>query len=1079
MSPIPTIKKTAPESPSTSTTTAATNRDNVPSNDENCPGSNLHGASLDTSLSSSPSPYQPPSPSYPAPSPSSDRPIISRSRTESTLGFAQPAIDSEISSSNTFLSVDRQRQQQQQHHHRRHSSRSGLLSSGFGGSGGGSGTSGGNHQNHPHLHHHHTSLGHSSGSSGLPFLRSRSFVNSSLRDTKIPLSYDNIDTIDSSSSNAAYLSPDVVHPSQGTSQSTSGPASSDQLLSPHPDSNRTRNYGSIASFDSSQTRDNSGDRENNHRQSFGASVLRRLGSSTSLSQTHKHSQPVRTFYDDFTTVDWVHETLEEYERKGELYAQRGLRGQMARLFDAAQGWLLITIVAFAFALIAYTIDRCEPVLSDWREGYCSQGYFKDRAQCCKDDADLQCLAWRSWSFSLAGVPLMYMGLTIVLPLLSVVLTLRTRIPAAPFGRGENVYYAGAGSGVAEVKTILSGFIMRKFLGTYTLINKSVSLLLVISSGLAVGKEGPYVHLATCVGNIGCRLFAKFSENEKKRRQILSAAASAGVALAFGSPLGGVLFSLEEVSYYFLPHQLFRIFFCAMISALFLKFLDPYGTGKIVLFEVSYPRDWMFWELAYYIFLGVCGGIYGALFCKFCMWWGAKVGSLRRRFPVYEVLVVALITGLISFANPFTAKPVSELLLDLASTCTADGPSLALCPTDASQIPKILSSLLYAFVIKVFLTSITFGLKVPSGIYVPSMVVGALFGRILALVLEYLDSFEHNSGGGGGVGTGPGIIGSLAYGLTFGSRSDLSSIPFSTVGGTYAMAGAGAFLAGVTRMNVTLAIILFELTGSLNHVLPFSLTILVANWVSNAIEPESLYELLLHRNNFPYLDNRTTRAFDISLLDLVKQSREIIDVSSSYYVNAHTLRNMVRDCQARGEFDGCIPILSNDRKQHLLGVVDVPLLEYSLDKIEQYAMSIGKEFSDLDCWMGEAQEKLTETGATRSSPSPPASVPTSVLSASPVPPPPSSDPAFMPGNNDSDSDSSCLQELESNLSHLCDLSSIINRTPILVDVESPLALVEMMFTQLGARYICVVGDSQFVGILLRKRYIDYCKNHMHS
>jgi len=56
----------------------------------------------------------------------------------------------------------------------------------------------------------------------------------------------------------------------------------------------------------------------------------------------------------------------------------------------------------------------------------------------------------------------------------------------------------------------------------------------------------------------------------KRREILSACAAAGIAVAFASPVGGVLFSLEEVSYYFPPKTMWRAFFCAVTAALTLK-----------------------------------------------------------------------------------------------------------------------------------------------------------------------------------------------------------------------------------------------------------------------------------------------------------------------------------------------------------------------------------------------------------------------------------------------------------------------------------------------------------------------------
>jgi len=59
-------------------------------------------------------------------------------------------------------------------------------------------------------------------------------------------------------------------------------------------------------------------------------------------------------------------------------------------------------------------------------------------------------------------------------------------------------------------------------------------------------------------------------------------------------------------------------------------------------------------------------------------------------------------------------------------------------------------------------------------------------------------------------------------------------------GVYALVAAGATMCGVTRLSVTLPVILFELTGSLNHVMPFSVAVLCAKWTADAIEPRSIY-----------------------------------------------------------------------------------------------------------------------------------------------------------------------------------------------------------------------------------------------
>ena len=107
----------------------------------------------------------------------------------------------------------------------------------------------------------------------------------------------------------------------------------------------------------------------------------------------------------------------------------------------------------------------------------------------------------------------------------------------------------AGSGISEIKCIIAGFVMKGFLSFWTLLIKSICLPLAIASGLSVGKEGPSVHYAVCTGNVISRFFGKYKRNAAKTREILSACAAAGVAVAFGSPIGGVLFSLEVISPY--------------------------------------------------------------------------------------------------------------------------------------------------------------------------------------------------------------------------------------------------------------------------------------------------------------------------------------------------------------------------------------------------------------------------------------------------------------------------------------------------------------------------------------------------
>lgn len=181
-----------------------------------------------------------------------------------------------------------------------------------------------------------------------------------------------------------------------------------------------------------------------------------------------------------------------------------------------------------------------------------------------------------------------------------------------------------------------------------------------------------------------------------------------------APIGGVLFSLEEASYFFPAKTLFRTFFCCICATLTLKALNPYGTQKVAMFEVRYLSDWEFFEMIPFIGLGVLGGACGALFIKASSFWARSFRKIRvvKQWPLLEVMSVALVTGLLSYWSPLTKSAVAKLLLGLASDCEnfeQQRNDFGICPSEKGEIMDIVRSLGIAFLIKGFLTIITFGI----------------------------------------------------------------------------------------------------------------------------------------------------------------------------------------------------------------------------------------------------------------------------------------------------------------------------------------------------------------------------------
>ncbi|KAF3913517.1 hypothetical protein ABW20_dc0100903 [Dactylellina cionopaga] len=201
------------------------------------------------------------------------------------------------------------------------------------------------------------------------------------------------------------------------------------------------------------------------------------------------------------------------------------------------------------AVIAYIVDVAQATVFDWKEGYCATAPFQNRENCCRiqlgdlPETGRECTDWRYWTDVRTGYGL-YVAIAAAYGGFAAGVTMLTarRLPTID-GEGKIIYMAG-GSGIPEIKTILSGFVIKGFLSFKVLYIKAVGAVFAVASGMCLGKEGPFVHISACLGNVISGWFPKYAENDRKRREVLSAACAAGLSVAFGAPIGGVLFSFE-------------------------------------------------------------------------------------------------------------------------------------------------------------------------------------------------------------------------------------------------------------------------------------------------------------------------------------------------------------------------------------------------------------------------------------------------------------------------------------------------------------------------------------------------------
>lgn len=379
--------------------------------------------------------------------------------------------------------------------------------------------------------------------------------------------------------------------------------------------------------------------------------------------------------------------------------------------------------------------------------------------------------------------------------------------------------------------------MNRFLNFRTLVAKIIGLIFTTASGFHVGREGPYVHISAIICNLMSKL-PVFSNIRKKHAAylvVLGAACSVGVTSSFGSPIGGVLFSLEVTSSFYLVENIWRSFFVSLVGMLMYTTMRTFiNLGPGFLNTEWSLEPYKLIELLIFALLGLIIGVFGGLFLRLLQF-SYHLTRVNEKLQTAwgqlgRTLFVALLLSLVTY-------PI-ELMRDnekLSKVISQKDPV-----TDWT-------SLLVVIVLRYVLTILAVGFTgITAGIYSPLLTVGAVIGRL--------------------------------YG-------EMGAVLFSQLGisaGAYAIVGAASFASGVTG-TVSTAIIVIEMTYQVHLLLPVLLGVMIASLICRTISPTA-YSVMIEAKDLPMMPrfklyNTITKKF---AGDIMHKRVKKLSFNSSFY-----------------------------------------------------------------------------------------------------------------------------------------------------------------------------------------------------
>ena len=391
--------------------------------------------------------------------------------------------------------------------------------------------------------------------------------------------------------------------------------------------------------------------------------------------------------------------------------------------------------------------------------------------------------------------------------------------------------------------------------------KVLASAITIGAGGSAGREGPIVQVGSALGSvIGQRL--RFSE--ERIQTLVACGSAAGIAATFNAPIAGSIFALEVI----LGRFTVRYFGAVVISAVSASVVAQQFFGNKPAFQVPSYRLNHLGEIPIYIVLGVLSALWAVLFIRVLYKTESFFDGWRVPLPLKTAIGMVL-TGMLALL--VTDRAILGSGLHLIEELIA---------MDVNRTVQLLAALL---VFKLLATSFTLGSGNSGGVFAPSLFMGAVLG---------------------------GLVGTVAHTLW----PEVAVNPAA-----YAIVGMAAVFSGAARAPITAVLIVFEMSGDYQLILPLMLATVLSTLLAEFIFKDSIYTFKLTLKGI-----RLERGRDEDILQSVLVQEVMfqhpVTIQSSASLDA--LLNILMDThfhglpvvEASGELWGIVTIGDLDRVQ---------------------------------------------------------------------------------------------------------------------------------------------------------------------